>query len=89
MSQHVSGHIGQSVSNEYGYFITIGGTRIRKSLIMAYAHGEAVDEKTNTLAYFVVVLIQGSWIKTKVQPLDDVTKEIEQLDWIFKKDYSE
>lgn len=84
MSQHVSGHIGQSVSNEYGPFITIDEFRFRKSLIQAY--GILRDLTKNIAGIRLTVNNVGYEIQLSA---DHAEKEVQKLDWLFKKEYSE
>lgn len=88
MSQHVSGHIGQSVSSEFGPFITIGNVRFRKSLVMGYSRCE-ITKPDQTKDYCVMVMSSIGHTQTKIQSMAEVDKEIEQLDWVFKKEYAE
>lgn len=82
---HVSGNIGQSVSNDYGEFITIGDTRMRKDLIIFYCLCPISDDPSNrpfgikvSTPYFPI----GVAIGTK----EEAEKEVLRLDWLFKGD---
>lgn len=86
MSQHITGHVGQSVSHEYGEFIRIGDMRIRKSVIIGYRfHENIIPDKPNE--YGVLFYTGGQWQFKALNGREEAENEIARLDWIYEKDY--
>lgn len=77
--EHIVGNVAQAVSHEYGEFIKIGTTRVRKSLIIAY-YPAGGDEPRLGLVYHGGHPNYSVGFSSKEQ----VRKECEVLDWIFK-----
>ena len=85
MSQHITGNVGQSVSHEDGPFLTIGVFRVRQSLIQAYCVGKKSDE-ANT-AHGVNITFSNGQCFIGLDNEEAAQKEVERLDWLFKKYY--
>jgi len=83
MSQHISGEVGNTIRQDNGEFITSGTLRIRKSLIVAYMQQHDLEKKEDVGVKF---LIGHGWIGADFDH-DGTQKELQRLDWIFKKEY--
>lgn len=89
MSQHISGHVGQTVSHESGPFITVGRLRVRKAYINAYWPVANVkvspDDQVGRPGY--TIIFSGGPFVESCATQEEVDKELAKLDWIFEKDY--
>lgn len=91
--QHMTGNIGQSVRHDYGDFIKVGSFSIRLEQIIFYAPIYINEEPTPETApllpgnYGIRMSIAGyGQIAIPISnDLSVVKKEIERLDWLFKK----
>lgn len=86
MSQHITGNVGQRVETEHGPFITIGDMRIRKSLIQAYRYAQNPREVLTVEEGLAVTFSNGIYF-IKMDDKESAEREVEKLDWLFKKDY--
>lgn len=89
MSQHITGNVGQNVRQDLGDFISICGHRVRKDLVTIYDSAkfseEQRDEEDKSKDYGVRVHICSIWFGIPVGTKEEAEKEVERLDWIYKK----
>lgn len=86
--EHISGNVSNTIGQDFGEFVTILNMRIRKELIVAYFLGGPIkseDAEANG-KYSVNVMVQHGWNSTSPHSKEECEKQIEQLDWIYKKD---
>ena len=97
---YISGNIGQNHTTDLGPFLTIGNVRFRKDSVLFYTPSHWPDdhiEKMKTdnckIPYFkygIHMQLVGHVVGIPISDnYDDVLKEVERLDWIFKKDLKE
>ncbi len=74
------------VINDLGEFINVMGFRVRKELVAAYRIGGPITDGEFEGLYTVNLMIQHGWNAAKPHTKEECEKEIERLDWIYKKD---
>lgn len=92
MSQHVSGNMQQTMTTEHGPFVTIGNMRVRKSLIVAYSFAQIEWKEDSGMPkpptmFGINIHLGHMWNTAFLESPEAVEEKIQQLDWIFKKEY--
>ena len=89
LSNYVSGHMAQNLRSDYGDFITVLETRIRSDLVVVYRLGGPISPDDPLAKYHGLYsldyLISGGWNATKPVSLEEAEKELQQLDWHYRK----
>lgn len=89
MSQHLSGSVSQVIQQDFGVFITFGGTRVRKDLVQSYQVDNIkrqFPDGTVQNGWGLCVVVSGRAVFTMFASKEDAEREAEKIDWIFKKD---
>lgn len=87
MSEHIHGHLGQTVIHDFGEFENIRGMRIRRDLIMAYfLAGPIEQEGPHHGKYTVNVMVSNGWNSTEPGTKEECQEMIDRLDWVYKKE---
>lgn len=89
MSQHITGSVGQTVQNDYGDFVTIAETRMRKDLIIAYCLAEEVTGDPRGWTNGLIITLSYKTLAIPMETKEKAQVELEKLDWIFKKEARE
>jgi hypothetical protein len=87
VSQHVSGAMTQTARYDYGEFLNVMGFRIRKDLILGYAIGGPIPDKSEEKAWSINILTASGWNSSLPHSRSECEAAIERLDWIYDKDY--
>ncbi len=84
MSDYISGSLGQSVSQDYGEFVTVGEFRLRKDLITIYAPNLMKDDPEGR-QFGILITVYGERYGLPIGTREETEIELQKLDWIFKK----